>query len=407
MFIKNIFCLYLNSTILKSFVILFLVPLVFSNIFYNKVEENIINQYSTVDSSMKSSSLLMFDIHKNNGHRSSTREQIRTYKLNCKNELSINYDEKTKKSTGIFSLLSLSLQNNDNNNTNNTNYKSKNILFQKLDCINKKLKNTLKQLQATTTKSFINFNFTYTQQKDFSEILSSPTTSATNTNPLCITYLKNNNPIKEQKDSKGNIDSSIPKSYIDCLKYSVNYKIKDSPSTVKNELQSSLNMNMNMNMNMNKDKDRNKNKKNTENINEKRNHETVQRKKSTLGKNTCEIQFSNTNLNSYFTLYNIPTSKSTMELNRKITSKSSSVTTTTTTTTSIESKEESQSKKGIVNETVLENKNYKKVNETESKKETIESKDQYLENFILENNLFSSPAGMALILFILYATYMF
>ena len=179
----------------------------------------------------------MVDIKRKKNQKSSSRQIIKYYKSSHKNVLPVKMD-KNEKNVETLSLLSLSYPkyNNDNplnhpnsnHRSNSTDYlKQKNGILKKLDTLNKKLKETFKQLQVTTSKSFINFNFNHTQIKEFSTILSYPlsntksTTTEEETTPLSLSP-------SPQKNSKKLKDSSIPKPSYHCLKYFQKNKILSS-----------------------------------------------------------------------------------------------------------------------------------------------------------------------------------
>jgi len=230
MIIKNIkFLTYLYF--LEGFLLLLFTPSVESAFYYKN--ENDIVRYTTAKSVLNSNPLYLVDIKGKKYQKSSSRQIIKYYKSTHRNVLPVDMD-KNEKNVETLSLLSLSYPkySNDNpphnNNNNSTDYlKQKNGILQKLDTLNKKLKETFKQLQATTSKSFINFNFNHTQIKEFSTILSYPlmnTKSTTEEDPTHLTTP----PATSQKNSIKSKSSSIPKPSYHCLKYLQKNKISSS-----------------------------------------------------------------------------------------------------------------------------------------------------------------------------------
>lgn len=359
--------------------------MIFSNIYYVKAEENELKHYSTAEPSNR----FMFDMHKND-YKHSSHEQINYNKLNYQHEMPINFDDKSENNTGTLSLHTLSVDNR--NNTINS--KTNNILLKKLKIINKKLKKTLKQLQTSTSKSFINFNFNYTQLKDLYEPIYSSTSNTTSVfNLLCNTKSKNNSQIKKQKNSKSNNSNnnySISKLYLDYLKYFQKNMIKKNSSSFHTAVVDKINLSS-------------KNIKNNKNIMDKNNQELIILKQSTFGINIRKIQSTNYNCDSSILLNKRSISKNTMKLNEK--------TKTNSVLSSLNESNKAKANEGIINETILNNKNLKNENHENKKKNeketTIENEAHSLKTLKFEKNLFSSPEGIALILFILYATYMF
>lgn len=349
----------------------------------------------------------MMDISKDIGHKSSTRQQIKYYKsISQENLIPINIDEIRKK-TGTISLLTLTYPQN-----NSTNYlKQKSKLFQKLDSFNKKLRKTLKQLQVTTSKSFINFNFNHTQYK---ELFPSTTTTQTFFNNHRINDNDNDNSHSyEQKDSKISY-SSIPSSYHDniIIDSKINNENNNSGINIKKENEESE---VSEESEISEESEVSEEERIEEvykSKNEDKKHKNIRNDIISFSRKDTTLKIQSKKIYSSF--LNIPFSKSTMKLD-ELKQQSDS-----TNEISIESEsildnniieKENKKEKETDNKNVNQEKEEEKEKEKEIKKnnetETLENNAHTIKNLKFEKSLFASPEHIALILFILYATFVF
>jgi len=325
----------------------------------------------------------MISSQKNNLQRSS-RQLIKYYKSNHKTIIPIN-----EENTGTLSLLAFSYP----QNTNSTySIKPKNIILQKLDTINKRLKRTLKQLQSTTSKSFINFDFNHTQIKeDNSEFLS---------NSLLNSKYKTekNSYVQKQKSSNLIKNSSIPKpkhSYknqnmeIDSKSNSVKLKAKPFLENNLNEEGCKYKIKRDYN-NRNKKEINNKNiiesfgESSFEEEEEEEEEEKEKEKEKEEKEEQPNFKIHICKIPSNFSLLNIPYLKSTMSLKQN------------------DSFDKEKEKEIDIN-TGNEEKVQEKTNNENTDKNSLENETRSN----LEKSLFNSPQGLALVLFILYATFVF
>lgn len=344
-------------------------------IYYN-INENVLKHYTTATPVLENIKLFMINIPKDSRRVSTSHQLIKYYKSNQDNIIPVKMDN-VEKNTGTLSLLSISYE--QSNNTYDS--KQKNIILKKLDTINKKLRKTFKQLQATTSKTFINFNFNHTQLiEDFYS-------SHQSNNVLNSKYIKSSY-VNKQKDSNYK-NSSIPKLCLDYLKYFQKNKVDIELDT--NKLQNpeleKLVSNREVKIMDNENK-----------------YNIAPKKKSSL---ITESKIINTPTQSHYSLLtNFPITKSDMKLNDNNNVKNRNEKETILEKNTIE-KENNHMNEFIANndnEKIKINDNNFDVNKTESKKN-----DSNLLNNTkhLENNIFASPGGFALLLFILYAIFMF
>ncbi|ORX44811.1 hypothetical protein BCR36DRAFT_406192 [Piromyces finnis] len=358
---------YFSSKLLiRGFLIILFFITVNLAIYYNK-NDNVIKHYTTATPVIDNPDFILLNIPKDTEYMtsSSSSQLVNYHKSNQDNIIPLEMC-KNEKNTGTLSLLSLSIEQD-----NNTYYlKQKNRILKKLNTINKKLKKTLKQLQASTTQTLINFNFNYTQLiEDFYSI---------HETKICINskFIKNSK-AKEQRNFKQK-NSSIPKICLYCLKYFQKNKAEIQFDSCKSKA-SKLEL-----ISSRETKYENKNKEN----------KYISHLHYSSLKNGININKNNISINS-------PVSKQTIV---------------------------ERNSKTILERNVLEKENYSK-NElsTKSKNENgklddplfyvnkTKSKDIDI-NFLnhvtfstksLEENIFASPGGLALVLFILYAIFMF
>ncbi|OUM69154.1 hypothetical protein PIROE2DRAFT_3050 [Piromyces sp. E2] len=296
---------------------------------------------------------------------------------------------KIEKKTGTLSLLSISFE--QNNNTYDS--KQKNIILKKLDTINKKIRKTFKQLQATTTKTFINLNFNHTHLIEDS-YSNQQTNNLLNSKPI-----RGSSYAEKQKNSSQK-NSSIPKLCRDYLKYFYKMEIKLNSNKLQNsEIEIASDKKI----------------KNFENENK---CIVIPEKKSSLVIKSKTIHSSTQS--SLSSLKNIPVTKNNMQLQDN---KNNYL---LLHTKSIHNRNEKRS----IPETVLENNKIEKnsmndslmnsedkniklnrspnnVNKTEESKDNKSFNQKVFNTKNIENNIFASPGGLALVLFILYATFAF